>query len=269
MVRFQASCTGILFLLALMGAPIAIAQIPGPPASHPFGPGEKLIFDVTWSIFPAGQVTATLQRSDGSSSEAYEVVTTAQSQGFVSLLYKVENEFHSLFDARTLCSVEIRKKIHEGRRRKDTRLVFDRGRRLAILDEIDLNKPDAPPKHAENAIPPCVADVITAFYVVRKQPMRVGEPILLPINDGAKTYNVTVAVQAREPVQTPLGLRDAFRVEPKVFGGLYPRKGRMQIWFSDDEQRLPLRIKASIAAGTITGTLRSVSNTPPGSAVIH
>jgi hypothetical protein len=33
----------------------------------------------------------------------------------------------------------------------------------------------------------------------------------------------------------------------------------MLIWFSDDEQRLPLRIKAAIAVGTITGTLRSVS----------
>jgi hypothetical protein len=37
----------------------------------------------------------------------------------------------------------------------------------------------------------------------------------------------------------------------------------MLIWFSDDEQRLPLRIQASIAIGSITGTLRSVSPVPP------
>ena len=69
-------------------------------------------------------------------------------------------------------------------------------------------------------------------------------------------------VQAREQIQTPLGTRFAFRVEPTVFGGLYKRKGRMLIWFSDDEQRLPLRIKASMSIGTITGTLKSASPLP-------
>lgn len=229
----------------------------------PFSPGETLTYDVTWSIFPAGQVSATLARVEGRTPETYEVITTARSQGFVSILYNVENEFHSLFDPRSLCSIQIRKKINEGRRHKDTRIVFDPSRKLAILDERDLSKSDAPPKHAENAIPECVEDVVTAFYYMRRKPLHVGDQIRLPINDGARTYDVSVDVQARELVQTPLGTRAAFRVEPKVFGGLYKRPGRMLIWFSDDEQRLPLRIKVSIAMGTITGTLRSVSPVPP------
>jgi hypothetical protein len=108
-----------------------------------------------------------------------------------------------------------------------------------------------------------VTDVVTAFYFVRRQPLRVGEQLHLPINDGAKTYMVNVEIQAREQIQTPLGVRTALRVEPKVFGGLYTRRGRMLIWFSDDEQRLPLRIQASIAVGSITGTLRSASPVPP------
>jgi hypothetical protein len=230
----------------------------------PFAPGETLTYDVDWSVFPAGQVSVTLARAGASSPGAYEVTTTARSQGFVSLLYNVENEFHSFFDPQTLCSGEISKKINEGRRHKDTRIVFDAARRLAILDEVDRTKPQAPPKHAEHDIPPCVTDVVTAFYFVRRQPLQVGERVVLPINDGAKTYEVNVEVQAREQIQTPLGTRTALRVEPKVFGGLYKRKGRMLVWFSDDEQRLPLRIKASIALGTLTGTLKSVTPAPEG-----
>ena len=248
---------------AALWAAVAVlsgATDPAPPL--PFSPGETLTYDVTWSIFPAGEVTATLTRVAGSSPETYEVITRAQSQGFVSLLYKVDNEFHSVFDPRTFCSQEIHKKTNEGSRHKDTRIVFDSARRLAVLDERDLSKPNSPPKHAENEIPTCVTDVVTAFYYVRRQPLRVGEQVRLPINDGAKTYDVSVEVQAREEIQTPLGARFAFRVEPKVFGGLYKRKGRMLIWFSDDEQRLPLRIKASMSVGTITGTLRSAAPLP-------
>jgi len=243
----------------VVGLGLRSAEEPHP---LPFAPGETLTYDVTWSIFPAGRVVATLTGAGEGPSEAYEVITTARSQGFVSLLYNVKNEFRSLFDPRTLCSQRIFKKINEGRRHRDTQIVFDSDRRLAILDERDPTRPNAPPKHAENEIPACVADVVTAFYVVRRQELRVGEQIRVPLNDGAKTYDVAVEVQAHEQIQTPLGPRVAFRVEPKVFGGFYRRKGRMLVWFSDDEQRLPLRIKASVAVGTITGNLKSVTTLP-------
>ena len=233
------------------------------PEALPFNPGETLTFDVTWSVFPAGQVTATLARVEGRSPEAYEVIVSARSQGVVSVLYPVDNELHSLFDPRTLCSIQIHKKINEGRRHRDTQVVFDPHKKLAILDERDPSEAAAPPKHAENEIPNCVEDVVTAFYYVRHKPLRVGDQIRLPINDGAKTYDAIVDVQAREQIETPLGRCAAFRVEPKVFRGLYQRPGRILVWFSDDEQRLPLRIKASISMGTITGTLKSVSPIPP------
>jgi len=111
---------------------------------------------------------------------------------------------------------------------------------------------------------------VTAFYYLRRQHFEVGHTIELPVNDGSKTQRVVVEVQAREKVQTPLGTFDAFRVEPKVFNSLFKRKGRMLIWFSADDRQLPLRIKAVIAVGSITGTLRSVSHrrrTSPSQAV--
>jgi len=217
-----------------------------------------LTYEVTWRVFRAGVVTVSLKKVNEGKEDAYEVVTTGESRGFVSLLFKVQNEFHSLFDPEKLCSHRIFKKIREGRHHKEIRVVFDGTRHVAILDEKDLTQPNAPPKHDENEIPPCVEDVISAFYFARAQPLEVGKRFVMPINDGSKTHEVVVEVQARERIQTPLGSREAIRLEPKVFGGLYRRKGRMQIWVSDDEQRLPLRIKAMISVGSITGTLTSI-----------
>jgi hypothetical protein len=225
----------------------------------PFEPGERLTYDVTWSIFHAGTVSATLQSEGQGPKDNYSVITTAHSQGFVSLLFDVQNEFRSFFDPHTLCSERISKKINEGRRHKETEIVFDSQRKRAILDERDLNKPHEAPKHAENEIPDCVEDVVTAFYYSRSQDFQIGKPLHLPVNDGSKTYDVTLDVQAREALQTPLGYRSAIRVEPKVFSGLFKRRGRMLVWFSDDDQRLPLRIKFMIAVGPITATLKSVT----------
>jgi len=106
--------------------------------------------------------------------------------------------------------------------------------------------------------------VVSAFYFVRRQPLRVGEQIRLPINDGSKTSDVRLEVQALEKIRVPMGAEMAYRVEPTVFGGLLKRKGRMLVWFSDDERRLPLRIKAMISVGTITADLKSASTSPTG-----
>ncbi len=259
-MRFRSSTLAIAVLAVLaLSTPVLLAASP---STLPFAPGETLTYGLTWSVFPAGQLVATLSRAGGSRGDPYEIKTVARSRGFVSLLYEVHDEFQSVFDPTNICSLQISKSIQEGRHHKETRIVLDSQRKLAILDERDLNRPSDPPKHAETETPGCVTDLVTAFYYLRAQPMQVGQQILVPVNDGNKTSEVTVHVQAREEIQTPMGRHFAFRVEPTVFGGLYKRKGRMLIWFSDDQQRLPLRIKAMISVGTIIGELQSVTQSP-------
>jgi Protein of unknown function (DUF3108) len=252
--RRQFCAADLLFLIALTSIPIC-AEDSAAPA---FAPGETLTYNVTWSVFPAGQVVVSLSDAKDAGSE-YEVKTTAQSKGFVSLLYNVQDEFHSFFNSETLCSQSISKKVNEGRRHRDTRIQFDYSRKMAVLDEQDPANPKTAPKHDEKPIPDCVQDVVSAFYYVRSKPLEVGRNYELAINDGSETRKVAVEVQAREQIQTGIGMRRAVRVEPKIFGSLYSRKGQMLIWFSDDPQHLPLRIQMTIGIGSITGTLASVT----------
>lgn len=254
-----------LFALVLL-SPFLLAQTPAPQPVSPFAPGEKLTYAITWSVFPAGEVTSSVSATGSGPGDAYHIDATARSSGVVSLLYNIDNAYHATASSRTLCSLQIEKTINEGRRHKQTHIVFDGATHEAILNERDMGKAGHPLKHAENSIPGCVEDIVTAFYYLRRQPMQVGDKISVPVNDGSKTHTVIVDVQAREQIKTPLGLRYAFRLEPRALGDLYKKKGRMLIWISDDPERLPLRIKAMMLIGTITGTLESVSHTLPASA---
>jgi len=232
---------------------------------QPFSPGETLTYNVNWSVFPAGKLTVTLSRDKDRPGADYVIKTTANSQGFVSLLYKVQDEFQSVFNPQTLCSIEISKQINEGSHHRITKITFDHYRGLAILDEHYLGGENKPPKHDEHAIPPCAQDIITAFYYVRSQPLRVGDTVKLAVNDGSKTKTVVAEVKGRKKIQTPLGPREALRVVPSVFGNLYEKKkGKVVIWFSDDAYHFPLRIRVALKLGAITGTLTSVSPLPPG-----
>lgn len=227
----------------------------------PFPPGETLTYDVEWSIFTAGSVVARLV-DPGHGAMPSEINTTARSQGFASLLFKVQDSFDSFFEPRTLCSNRISKKINENSRHREVDIVFNRERGIASRDERDLNTPNVPAKHSENKIPSCAEDIVTAFYFLRRHDLRVGEDVHMSLNDGGESHDVTVEVQARESIQTPLGNRMAFRLEPRIFGTLYNKKGRLLVWISDDEQRLPLRLKMTISVGTFTGNLRSVTTGP-------
>jgi hypothetical protein len=253
---------GLRFSMIAVVSLAALGAAGEPVVPRPFAPGERLAYSITWSVFDAGEVDATVQQLAPTAADQDEIVATARSNGFVSMLYALNDEFKSRLNPATMCSLGISKQVAEGRRRKHTEIVFDAARQMAVLDERNLARPGEPPKHGEEPIPACVQDVVSAFYFLRSQPMRVGDHIKLLVNDGSKTTEVTAEVQAREQIDTPLGRRYAFRVEPTVFGSLFKRKGRMLIWFGDDEKRLPLRIKAIISVGTITGTLKSASGTP-------
>jgi uncharacterized protein DUF3108 len=249
-----------ILLAGLMAAPMYVgAQSPksAPPESR-----ETLTYAVTWSVFDAGRVTATLESAGNQPGDDLHARAVARSQGFASVLFNVEDQFDSTFSPGHVCSHHIRKKINEGSRHRDLDLTFDEGRREAVLTERDMTRPEAPARHAENPIPPCVQDVVSAFHYVRRQPLRVGQTFHVPVNDGGKTFDIAVEVQAREPVRTGLGTLEAFRLEPKVFGDFYKRKGRMWVWISDDDERYPVKVKMTISIGAITATLKSASSGP-------
>ena len=77
----------------------------------------------------------------------------------------------------------------------------------------------------------------------------------LPVSDGKKVIMARVESQAKETIRTPLGQFNATRYEAFLFNGvLYARKGRLFVWISDDDKRLPVQIRVQLPfyVGTIT-----------------
>jgi hypothetical protein len=242
----------------------AAAQKPSLTASTmPFEVGERLTYNVSWKVFDAGIATMTLaERTSFQNEDTYRINATVYSTGIVSALFKVVDVFESFFQARDLCSRRITKKIQEGRRHRETVVTFDAKAHRAQMEDRDLNRPDLPPKRSESPLPSCVQDVISALYVIRTKTLRVGELVQFPINDGGRTYDVTVEIQAQEEVRTPAGTFQAFRLEPKVFDGLFKSKGRLFVWVTTDTARIPVQLKAKINIGTITAVLTQADHVP-------
>jgi uncharacterized protein DUF3108 len=180
----------------------------------------------------------------------------ANSAGFVSLLYTVRDRFESGFDPKTFCTSHVFKHTEEGFRKRETNIFLDYAKGKALLDEKNLKTNEA--KHVENEIPSCVTDVVTALYYVGSLPLQAGSTYTFPLNDGGKTQSVEVAVEAREQVKVPAGTFRAVRVQPTATTTPIKDRGKIWIWYTDDEARMPVQMRAKMFWGTLTFRLKQI-----------
>ena len=128
----------------------------------------------------------------------------------------------------------------------------------AVLDERNLK--DGQTKKVENNIPGCVTDLLSGVLYVASLPLQVGATYTFPVNDGGKTVTVQAHVEGKEEIKTPAGTFKTLRVGPEGdSGALLKNKGRIWIWYTDDERHLPVQMRAKLFWGTATIYLASIS----------
>jgi len=180
-------------------------------------------------------------------------VLKLESAGMVSALYKVDDTYRVQFDS-SFCAASSVMNSNEGSRHRETAINFDRNRNRAFLTEKDLIKNTIVSK-TDVQIPNCAHEVITALKQLRRTKVDVGQSVQIPVTDGRKSAAVKVEAQERERVITPAGAFNTVRYEVNLLNGVvYSRSGRVFIWLTDDERRLPVqfRLRMNFPLGTVT-----------------
>jgi len=207
---------------------------------------ETLSFGVEWRLVRAGEVK--LSWSHPSSAEI-----TVRSVGLLNNLYRVNDHYRASF-APGYCAINTHLEAQEGRRRRDTKVVFDREKKVANYLERDLLK-DTVVLAKEFDIPVCVHDALGGLQKLRELKLEPGKTAEIPFSDGKKVVMAKVEALTREKVVTPAGEFRCMKHEAYLFNGVvYARKGRIFFWVSEDERRLPVQIKLQFPfyVGTIT-----------------
>lgn len=237
---------GALTVIALACCTLARAQQAEAPRTT-----ETLNYGVEWRFVRAGEVSLAYG--------ARQTDMKVRSVGLVSTFIRVEDTYRALFDP-GWCATSLTLEAHEGRRNRDTKVTFDRGRRRSSYLEKDLTS-GATVLAREMDIPACVQEVTGGLARLRQLRLSAGTASELPISDGKKLAMARVEAQGVEVISTPLGEFRAMRYEAFLFNGvLYARKGRLFIWISEDERRLPVQIKVQLPfyVGNVTLQLEKV-----------
>lgn len=136
-----------------------------------FTVGEHLIFDVGFSFITAGEASFEVFTADSiHGRECQRIVFTVKSVPSFSWIYKVEDRYETVLDAKGIFPWKFIQHVREGGYRYDFTAEFDQLEGLAKAN----NK--------AYPVPPYVHDVVSAFYYVRTMDFsksRVGQKYLL------------------------------------------------------------------------------------------
>ena len=206
---------------------------------------ERLTYEVEWRLIHAGSVVVDAQKTSAR--------MKLESEGLVSSLFKVDDAYGVTYDE-PFCATSSTLDAQEGKRHHETRVTYDRTANRADYIERDLLKNTVLHTY-EVAIPNCVHDVLGALISLRGLKLNPGQSAQLPVSDGHHSASVKVEAQDREEIKTPAETYRTIRCETYLMNGVvYMRKGRVLLWLTDDEKRLPVQIqlRMSFPIGTVT-----------------
>jgi uncharacterized protein DUF3108 len=224
-------------------------------AAMPFFVGEELRFEVRWmgllagnaSMAVSGQVT-----KDGH--DVYHIQSLAESSPLFSLFYNVRDRGETFIDVRELYPWYFHLDQREGSRIAQRTVAFDQPRGIAIY-----TKNQEIPQEVK--VPVGVQDSLSSFYILRTLPLQVGQSIHLHTFSNGKTYDLEVQILRREKIEAYWGTVDTLVVQPLMrFQEILRQKGDVLIWVTDDERRLPIRMRTAIKVGSIEATLIDVKD---------
>lgn len=218
-----------------------------------FGVGERLVFDVNYGFVTAGEAVLAITGSEKiGNRKCYRVEVNITSVPSFSLFYKVEDRYLTFIDMESLAPWRFEQHIREGSYRRDFVAEFDQHKGTATTTD-----------GGSFETPQYVHDIMSAFYYVRALDLRgrqKGDQIVLQNFYKDKTYELVVKFLGRQELEVAAGTFKTVVVEPLVReGGLFKSEGRIVVWLTDDDRKLPVRVNTKVVIGSIDTELREYS----------
>lgn len=228
------------------------------PSARPFQIGEQLTYEISWMKIMAGTAVMGVA-PDGTNGDQplVRLVTTAQSRPAITKFFPVDNRVESILDPTTLLPEHLTFKRREGKKKEDIEYTFHQKEGTVIAVKGGT---------AETLqIPPDTQDVISCLYYVRSEvSLQPGSSLTMNVHHDKKNHKLQVRVEAIETISGPWGKAEAARVLVVMpFQGIFLNEGNIRVWFTNDERRIPIRMKAKVIIGSIVADL--VSGLPASS----
>lgn len=224
--------------------------------NHSFGKGEKLTYRVHMGWLNAGEASMEIDKKTHTINgrPCFRVDINGHTTGLADVLYKVRDNWGTYMDTLALLPQQSYRYIYEGGYRKFEIMSFDHSRDSVKVTPLDKETMQPKPDKFF-AIPDNVQDIVSGYYYTRLVDFKMIKPGDIVNVDGffdEEIYHFRVRFIGREVLETRLGDVNAIVLSPimeenKLFDG----ESSIKIWLSDDENKIPLKVRAKMFVGAV------------------
>lgn len=218
--------------------------------------GEWFKFRIHYGFINSGYATLEVKETIKDNKKIYHAIGKGYTVGMSRFFFKVDDNYESYFDKVTNKPFQYVRKIDEGGYTKNQEGFFDQEKNKVLVKDYK-NKTEKTFSVTEN-----VQDIVSTFYFLRNHPnidkLKVGESLIVDMFFDDEVYKFKLKFIGKEDLKTKFGTAPTMIFRPIVQSGrVFKEEESLTVWISDDENKIPLRIKASLAVGSIKADLDS------------
>lgn len=251
MKTYGAEIVACLFVLSAMGFQNKTKEFD---KNKSFALGERLEFRVHYGLINAARITLQVHKDlvKIKGKESYKITADGKTLGGFYYLYKVKDHFESYLNPETLLPLKYYKKVRENKYRSEDLVFYDHAKGVAHGQK------------EKTAIPAQVQDVVSALYYARNldfSKAKIGQNFPIDIYLDQKVYKLGFTYLGKETLQSDIGKIRCLKMRPQVVKDeIFESEDALTFWVSDDENKIPIRVKAKIWVGSFKIDLTKAEN---------
>lgn len=229
-----------------------------------FQGGEKLKYQAlyTWGIIwiHAADVQFTVTSKKVGSVPAYELLAKASSLKAFDWFFKVRDSFQSLVTSEKLTPFWFNQNTSEGGFEVRQNYIYDQPGSRIFHHATITRRPDI---QDTVTIPPCTFDILSTIYycrALRFNQYKVNDNITVNTLIDGKLYPIFIRFLGKEVIP---GLHSkekysCYKVEATAVESTNFKEGqKIHVWFTDDDNHLPILVEAKVVVGSVKAYLDS------------
>jgi len=238
----------LLVLLLLCNVTVLFGQ------QKAYGEGEWFKFRIHYGFVTAGYATLQVDDANINGKEVFHVKGEGKTTGVSRFFFKVEDYYQSYIDKENDRPYRFVRKIDEGGHTKDIQIDFDHEANKAFVH----NKKHKTKEYV--SFPQDAQDMVSSFYYLRNRldvdNLQDGDTMDMNMFFDKENYKFRLKFLGREVLKTKFGKVKCLVFRPYVQAGrVFKEKESLTVWVTDDDNKMPLLIKAELAVGSLKASL--------------
>lgn len=242
----------VLFGLIVLPAFTNVKEVPSKDSNlrvikhKAFEPGERLRYRLHYGFVDAGEAVLEVKKSDKQvkGRDVWHVKGTGRTLGAFNAFYKVRDVYESYIDASGVFPWVFVRRVDEGGHKINQDYTF-------YQHKNKVNTGDG----KEFEVPSNVQDMISTFYYARTldfQNAKEGDVFTINVFLDNEIYPMKIKYKGKEMLRLRKGKFNCLKFTPVVQEGrVFNSDEDMEVWITDDDNKIPVLAKAKIKVGSI------------------